>query len=369
MKGLILVRKDKEDDCLRTVTPISNPDLLGQEFAENCFLTLYSEGKLPLSLLIHGPRGVGKATLAYRISRFLLTQKNLILPAMDNLFSDKSARPNVKSLWTDLNQPTCRRMISGGHADFLIIEPEVNNTTRKYQKEITVDEIRKVNSFLHKTPSEGGWRIVIIDSVDQLNTNAANSILKILEEPPSYAIIILISHNPGGLLPTIRSRCMGLRVKSLSNNTIRKLLRNHIPTLAENEISDILEICDGSIGLAIKLIENGGLKIYHEISKLMLKLPNVEVLEILNFIESLNDNNSNISMEIAFISIDRLLIEYTKKLVLENKNGVDRWVEVWEEISKIIRNTRKLNLDEKLSLTNIFNLMKEVSFHWNLKQQ
>ena len=188
--------------------PVANANsiLLGQAEAEASFLTAFNSGKLPHAWLICGPSGIGKATLAHRITRFVLTHGGPVAEG-PGLFGDALPAVEPTSLATDLESPICRRIIAGGHADFLHIQRSEDEKTGKLRKEITVNEVRAVGSFLSKTPAEGGWRVVVIDSADEMNANAANAVLKVLEEPPKRALLLLVSHNPGRLLPTIRSRC------------------------------------------------------------------------------------------------------------------------------------------------------------------
>ena len=158
--------------------PRTNPDLVGQEDAEAEFLQAYETGKLPHAWIVGGPRGIGKATLAFRIARFVLAAGNNNGP---DLFGGAGAAP--ASLRIESDHPVFRRVLSGGHADLLTVERGVDEQRNRRRDEITVGEARQVSSFLTKTPAEGGWRVVIVDEAEAMNHNAANAILKTLEEP------------------------------------------------------------------------------------------------------------------------------------------------------------------------------------------
>src|SRR5882724_5395502 len=192
--------------------PRANPYLAGHEAAEASLIAAHAQGKLPHAIIIGGPRGIGKSTLAFRLARFVLSQGT----SGAGLFA---AAPASLALAED--HPVFSRVASGGHADLLTIErginpnkwkkrdapPDAEARKRVLRDEIVVDDTREVANFLRLTAAEGGWRIVIVDSADDMNRNAANALLKILEEPPSRSLLLLVSHAPGRLLPTIRSRC------------------------------------------------------------------------------------------------------------------------------------------------------------------
>ena len=200
-------------ELLGAPTPRLNPDLKGQAEAEREFLQEFESGRMHHAWLISGPRGIGKATFAYRIARYVLAQKNLIqegpaqtLDFVYNSHTENSDASEVTML-LEHQHPVFRRVASGTHADFLSIERGVDEKTKVVRKEIIVDDVRAIKSFLNKTPVEGDWRVVLIDAVDEMTTSAENALLKVLEEPPRRALLLLVSHNPNSLLATSRSRC------------------------------------------------------------------------------------------------------------------------------------------------------------------
>jgi DNA polymerase-3 subunit delta' len=130
------------------------------------------------------------------------------------------------------------------------------------RSEIVVDDVREIGTFLHLTPAEGGWRIVIIDGADAMNRNAGNALLKILEEPPRRTLLLLFAHSPGKLLPTIRSRCRHLALSPLPNATVRELLARYCSRTGGRRSREICDLAEGSIGRALELVGSGGLELY-----------------------------------------------------------------------------------------------------------
>src|SRR5439155_17813225 len=181
--------------------PRSNPELLGHEAAESALRRLFEAGRLPHALLLSGPRGIGKATLAFRLARFVLASGGGEGPP-GGLFGDLGA----SGLAIAPDSGTFRRVASGGHADLLTVERAYDPRRRRLRGEIIVENAREIGTFLRLTPAEGGWRVVVVDGADEMNRAAANALLKILEEPPRRALLLLVAHSPGRLLPTIRSR-------------------------------------------------------------------------------------------------------------------------------------------------------------------
>src|SRR5438034_4587944 len=206
--------------------PRANPDLVGHETAERELRRLEEAGRLPHALLLSGPRGIGKATLAFRFARFVLASGGGE-GALGALFGEADAT----GLAIEPESGTFRRVASGGHADLLTVERAYDPRRRRVRGEIIVENTREIGAFLRLTPAEGGWRVVIVDGADEMNRNAANALLKILEEPPRRALLLLVAHSPGRLLPTIRSRCRRFPLLPLPEATVAALLARYRPEL------------------------------------------------------------------------------------------------------------------------------------------
>lgn len=236
------------------VPPRANPALLGQTVAEATLLAAWNSGRLPHAWLLAGPRGIGKATLAYRFARFVLAQ-----PARPGLLD----APPPASLALGSDSPVFRRVAAGGHADLMVLEPGmIHPETNKETLEIVVPHVRRAIEFLSMTPAEGGWRIVVVDHAEEMNASAENALLKILEEPHARSLLLLVSHAPGRLLPTVRSRCRRLDMPALPPDVLAALLERQAPELDAMQRAAIAQLAGGSIGHARELVAAEGLDLY-----------------------------------------------------------------------------------------------------------
>ncbi|ESX06052.1 DNA polymerase III subunit delta' [Mesorhizobium sp. LSJC268A00] len=224
--------------------------LVGHEQAAAMLAAAYRSGKLPHALIFAGLVGIGKATLAFHLAHHLLKH-----PAFDQA-PDVFAVPDPAS-------PLFRQIATGAHPGVLHLTRPLNDKTKSFKTVVTVDEIRKVNRFLSLTSHDGSYRVVIVDPADDMNTNAANALLKNLEEPPSRTLFILIVHAPGSLLPTIRSRCQMVRLTPLDAGSLMSVLETVEPPPPSDPAARaaLAERAGGSARNAILLTQYGGLEI------------------------------------------------------------------------------------------------------------
>jgi DNA polymerase-3 subunit delta' len=226
-----------------TPEPRANPHFRGHEAAVATLHHAATSGRLHHGWLISGQPGIGKATLAFRFARWLLagaTTADLFLPE---------------------TAPVLRRVAAGTHPDLFTVERRVNAKTERLQSEIVIATVQEASAFMRLTPAEGGWRVVVIDGAEDMNPNAANALLKVLEEPPARAILLLISAAPGRLLPTIRSRCRALPLAHLSMPEVEALLADYAPELGGEKHARLARLAEGSIGTALSLAAEDGIAI------------------------------------------------------------------------------------------------------------
>ena len=212
-------------------------------------------GLPPQAWLIVGPPGIGKATLAYRIARYLLR------------FGASANGP--ADLSVPANDIVSRQIEAQAHPGLMVLKRQVNERTGKLKTILEIDEVRRLASFFGMTAGAGGWRVAIVDSADEMNDNAANALLKILEEPPPKGILILISHAPGKLLPTIRSRCQRLDLKPLDEQILASALARLLPDTSADDRKALARIAEGSLGLALRLAGEDGLSLAREADTLL----------------------------------------------------------------------------------------------------
>ncbi|HAD86368.1 MAG TPA: DNA polymerase III subunit delta' [Rhodospirillaceae bacterium] len=364
--------------------PRSNPDLIGHLAAEENLRGALEAGRLAHAWLITGPKGIGKATLAHRFARYVLAHGAEIVAARaaqeaagPGLFGEELPAPEPiaepgegEGLYLDPAHPVFHRTLAGSHADLMVIQRAVDEKTGRLKGQITVDAIRAVKSFLSLTAGEGAWRVVVIDCADDMNRNAANALLKVLEEPPPQALVLLVSHNPGSLLPTIRSRCRRLTLRPPSTEAVAEILAKRCPDLASAEAARLAEVAEGSIGYALELAEQGGLAMLDEISGLFAKLPDgLPVKELHAFAVRVGGAGK----EAEFDAFAKTLRWWLERLIvaggggplpslldaglvqrLNGMAGLDRWLEVWEKVSRLLKSTTAVNLDRKQAVLNAF---------------
>ena len=243
--------------------------LFGQSSAETQFLNSLQAGRLHHAWMLTGPEGVGKATLAWRITRFILAH------GLDQTATSLDMSPD---------DPISRRIESLAEPRFALIRRPYDVDKKKLKTQITVDEIRKLKSFFQLSSADGGWRVAIIDAADELNGAAANALLKILEEPPERSLILLIAHQPGRLLPTILSRCSRLPCADLSEEDMTHALQDQGLSVGANP-HHLFELADGSVGRAVDFLNNEGLELYHSIAKIFETLPSLDRAAVLQLAE------------------------------------------------------------------------------------
>lgn len=342
--------------------PRNNSYLLGFEDEEKFLLEAWKNNTLHNSWLFSGIEGIGKATLAYKFARFILS-------------ADYHKKDSYTSLDIGENAVIFKLVANNSHPDLKIIERDYTETDRKkviksikdgeqmsneelkgLKKSafIRIDDVRTINEFLSKRSGNDGWRVVIVDSIDDMNSASANAILKVLEEPPYKTLMLLISHNPNRLLPTIKSRCAKLNLKPLDENMVASLLRRYRSKLGEKEVKNLSAISSGSIGKAIAYADNDALNVYEKLKKIVYAGNGFKISDVLEFasIYSADDQSYDLVQE--------LILKFISENIRQTSN-LEEFAKSWDESIKIFNETSSLNLDKKQALINIIvNLCKRI---------
>jgi DNA polymerase-3 subunit delta' len=333
--------------------PRANPELVGHDVAETALRQFYDAGRLPHALLLGGPRGIGKATLAFRLARFVLAGAG----EGDGAGLDMFGAPTVAApgLAVSPDSGVFRRVAAGGHADLLTVERAFDPRRKRLRTEIVVDDIREIGAFLHLTPAEGGWRVVIVDGADAMNRNAANALLKILEEPPRRTLLILVAHSPGELLPTIRSRCRLLPLAALPDATVQALLARYAPELDDRQTAAIVDLAEGSIGRALELAGSGGVELYTSMVAMLSRRSGLDPLALHGFADKL----ARADAEDSYRALEELLRQHlARQSVVAARAGelraAARWADLRNDVGDEFSRADGLNLDRKQTILNAF---------------
>ncbi len=250
--------------------------LVGHAEAEASVLRAWQSGRLPHAFLIGGPEGIGKATLAYRIARFVLAH-----PA-----PDKKPR---KNLAVEEDHPVSRQVAALSHPDLLVLRRVLNDESGKLRTEIRVDDVRRIVSFFGSTAAFGGYRVCVVDSIEEMNAAGLNSLLKLVEEPPAKSIFLLISNTPGRVMATIRSRCQRMRLNPLSAEEVSQAvtaLAARMPELSRAQIPEAAAASGGSVRRALELLLGEGLEVRSLSAEMLERLPSVDPAKL----HTLGDN-------------------------------------------------------------------------------
>ena len=328
--------------------PRANPRLLGHPAAEVTLLDAMRGGRMHHAWLITGPEGVGKATLAFRFARRLL-----------------AGPPAADSLELDPAHPVFRRVAAASHADLLTIERAYDPKRKRLRTQIAVEDIRKVNGFMALTPAEGGWRVVVVDGAEDMNQASANALLKVLEEPPARAVLLLVCAAPGRLLPTIRSRCRRLRLSALDDASMATLLTEYLPEVAPDDRGRLVTLAEGSPGRAMLLMEEEGVAIAGLVDKVLADLPNLPPMRAYEVADALGRSETGFStfMDLLRTGLAAAVRDAARgradpeQVRLVALRPLDAWGEVWHGLTRLQDETERFALDKRSALVQGLGLL------------
>jgi DNA polymerase III subunit delta' len=334
--------------------PRATKALYGHETAERAMGGAVAGNRMHHAWLLTGPEGIGKATLAYRFARHLLAHQ-------------QERDPLGVSLDVGPETSAGRQVMALSHPSLLVIRRPYEPKGKRFMASITVDEVRRLRGFLTHTVDLNAWRVVIVDSADELNTNAANALLKSLEEPPPRTVFLLISSAPGRLLPTIRSRCRTFTLASLDTQNLKRAVMQAITANAEASApgaqnwDDLASLTHGSPRAALSFIANGTDKLYAKAQGILGLLPKVDWAAV----HTLSDELAGAAADQKFEAFYDLLLDLVRRAIRAEALGAgsdgDRaaakrligpsrlaiWANAWETINAEKATAKALNLDRK----------------------
>jgi DNA polymerase III subunit delta' len=341
-------KADREDGGVKL--PRETAVLFGHQEAERALLDSYKSGRIAHAWLIGGPPGIGKATLAYRLARFVLAHPD---PGAADV-------QRATSLAVDPGHPVARRMAAQAQGDLLVLERSLNEQTGKLYTVIRVDDVRRTVSFFGSTAGEGGWRITIVDAVDDLQREGANALLKVLEEPPPRSLLLLISHAPGRELPTLRSRCRRLLLRPLEITDVTRAITAATGLDAEApEVRQAAAAAEGSVGRALGLLDGAAIALRQRMLDLFAQLPDPDPRALHALGEAIGGTDPR-TLE-AFMDQVNGWLSTRLDEVGQHKAAMARVAETWEKVNRAARDVETYNLERKPLVFAVFGALAEAA--------
>jgi DNA polymerase-3 subunit delta' len=340
--------------------PRQTKKLFGHEAAERVLAESLNDGRMHHAWLVCGRQGIGKATLAYRFARAALAHP-----------CERAA--TGQSLEVGEDTSAARQVRALSHPGLLVLRRPYDEKGKRFAASIPIDEVRRLRSFLSHRAGEEAWRVVVVDEANELNVNAANALLKSLEEPPARAVFLLVSSTPGRLLPTIRSRCRMLSLQPLSPSDLRAAATQAFEasgTVGPDAAAwpPLERLAEGSVGRLLSLQGAGGLELNERIMSLVASLPRVDWRAV----HALSDELQPMAAQARFELFYELLLDYVGRLVRAQASGegprddkeaaarligegrLASFAGLWERIGREKTDALALNLDRKALILETF---------------
>lgn len=342
--------------------------IYGQEAVEKRFIHALAHDKLHHAWLLTGAQGIGKASFAYRVAKYMLHHQNPMQAAQTSTSLDIPEGTQAAQFVNQL-----------AHPDFLALTRPYDLKKEAFKAEIPIEETRRIRRFMSLTSGLAKWRVCLIDSADEMTIQAAHSVLKTLEEPPVSTLFLLVSHSPGKLLETIRSRCQITPLSPLKPEIVQQLLQEKRPDMDVDTAAAIAFLSDASIGYALQIADMNGLALYREMIDVLTDMPNPDGVKLHALAERMNGR----TVTGLFALFNKLLAGWLHRMMnaaargqagtvlfegesdvmarLMTASRLEEWVEVWEKVSRLNQEAELLNLDRKQTVLESFALIKRAA--------
>jgi DNA polymerase III subunit delta' len=337
--------------------------LLGHQAAEQRLISAFMSGRLHHAWLLAGPRGIGKATLAYRFARFLFAHRD---PA------GFTAPPN--SLDVTPEDAAAKLVAARSHPDLLVVQRDIDpkkdpvksgkDRIAQLKSSISVEDSRDASHFFSLSPAMGGWRVCIVDAADDLNAEAANALLKVLEEPPARSVFVIVAHAPGRLLATIRSRCIKLNLEPLATEAVVEVLATlaAAPDTSADELAAIAALSQGSPGRALNLIGSQGARLFLKFQGVATRPPPFARPALLEIASHLKRADAAEDYSVfADLMSDWIAATARRQALSGGVYSAQPWARAYQDIGHSIRRANALNLDRRQVLLEAFATIEEAA--------
>lgn len=330
--------------------PKDQYEFIGHESGEAAFIEGLSSGRLHHAWLIGGPQGIGKATLAYRVARYLLARG--------------AAAPEAgKGLYVAPEHPVSKQVSALSHPNLVVLRRSVSSEKKTVSAVIPVDAVRRGMNLFETTAADGGYRVCIVDSAEDLNANSANALLKLVEEPPPSSVFLIVSHAPRRLLPTIRSRCRQMALSSLRQEDVRRIIGGFgepFTSVSVETMQSALAYGEGSVRKTLEMLDEGRATIVARVQGLLRELPRVDAKRVLVLGEALAQRGTEQEFELAMECVERWISQKLHETEHGGIGSLAQLVEVCEKLRKTMREADIFNLDRRPLVLALFDDLARV---------
>nr|WP_255609569.1 DNA polymerase III subunit delta' [Methylosinus sp. Sm6] len=331
-------------------------DFFGHAEAERELLDAFRRGRLAQAVLIGGPEGIGKATLAWRFARFLIAHPD----------PSAAAAQAAVSLQVPPDSPVSRRIRALALPDVSLLRRTWNEKSKKHYTEIRIEDVRRLIHLFQQSSGAGGWRVAIVDSVDDLNRSSANALLKLIEEPPERSLFLLIAHRPGRVLPTIRSRCRKLALAPLAESEIVDAVRalgSPWSARPQAELAAAAARAEGSVRETLRLLDGDGVAFDSALRAMFARLPQVDWLAVHALADRLTGRDNEDAYETFMSAVFRFLDRAVRARAEQGAGAATLvpYARAFERIDEAARDTEIYNFDKRGLILAVFADLEEAA--------